>query len=48
MKLMTTSMLFSVAFLYVYAQLSLTLCDIVDCSLPDSSARGIFQARILE
>ena len=25
-----------------------TLCDPVDCSLPDSSVRGIFQARILE
>ena len=45
---MTASMLFSVAFLCVRAQLCLTLCDIVDCSLPDSSAHGIFQARILE
>ena len=25
-----------------------TLCDPMDCSLPDSSVRGIFQARILE
>ena len=25
-----------------------TLCDSVDCSLPDSSAHGILQARILE
>ena len=24
------------------------LCSFVDCSLPDSSARGIFQARTLE
>ena len=25
-----------------------TLCDPMDCSLPGSSARGIFQARVLE
>ena len=25
-----------------------TLCDPMDCSLPDSSIHGIFQARILE
>ena len=30
------------------AQLCLTLCDPVDCSLPCSSLRGILQARILE
>ena len=30
------------------AQLCLTLCDSVDCSLTDSSIHGIFQARILE
>ena len=30
------------------AQLCLTLCDSVDCSLPDSSIHGILQARILE
>ena len=29
-------------------QLCLTLCDPVDCSLPDSSDHGIFQSRILE
>ena len=29
-------------------QLSPTLCDPMDCSLPDSSARGILQARILK
>ena len=29
-------------------QLYLTLRDPVDCSLPGSSARGIFQARVLE
>ena len=29
-------------------QLCLTLCDPMDCSLPDSSVRGILQARILE
>ena len=28
------------------SQLSLTLCDPVDCSLPGSSVNGIFQARI--
>ena len=26
----------------------LTLCDPMDCSLPDSSTHGIFQARVLE
>ena len=31
-----------------YAQLCLTLCSSVDCSLPGSSAHGIFPARILE
>ena len=30
------------------AQLCLTLCDPMDCSLPDSSVRGISQARVLE
>ena len=30
------------------AQSCLTLCDPVDCSLPGSSVRGIFEARILE
>ena len=30
------------------AQLCPTLCDPTDCSLPDSSVHGIFQARILE
>ena len=30
------------------AQLCLTLCDPMDCSLPGSSVNGIFQARILE
>ena len=29
-------------------QLSLTLCDPMDCSLPGSSVHGILQARILE
>ena len=29
-------------------QLCLTLCNPIDCSLPDSSIHGIFQARILE
>ena len=30
------------------AQSCLTLSDPVDCSLPGSSAHGIFQARVLE
>ena len=30
------------------AQMCLTLCDLMDCSLPGSSVQGIFQARILE
>ena len=29
-------------------QSCLTLCDLMDCSLPGSSVHGIFQARILE
>ena len=30
------------------ALLWLTLCNLMDCNLPDSSIHGIFQARILE
>ena len=30
------------------AQLHLTLCDSMDCSLPGSSVHGILQIRILE
>ena len=30
------------------AQLCLTLCDPMDCSLPGSFVHGIFQARVLE
>ena len=30
------------------AQLCLTLCDPMDCSLPGSSVHGIFHARVLE
>ena len=30
------------------AQLCLTLCDPMDCSLPGSSVHGIYQARVLE
>ena len=33
---------------YEVAQLCLTLCNPIDCSLPGSSVHGIFQARILE
>ena len=29
-------------------QLFLTLCDLIDCSLPGFSVHGILQARILE
>ena len=32
----------------VSSQLCLTLCDLMDCSLPGYSNHGIFQARILE
>ena len=32
----------------MYAELCLTLCSPLDCSLPGSSVHGIFQARILE
>ena len=32
----------------MYAQLCLTLCDLMDYSLPGSSVHGIFQARIPE
>ena len=32
----------------IRAQLCLTLCDPMDCSLPGSSVHGIFQGRILE
>ena len=30
------------------AQSFLTVCDPMDCSLPDSSVHGILQARVLE
>ena len=30
------------------AQLCLTLCDPMDCSLPGVSVHGVFQARVLE
>ena len=33
---------------HVCAQLCLTLCDSMDCSLPGSCVHGILQARILE
>ena len=35
-------------YLCLVAQLCLTLCDPMDCSLPGFSVRGILQARILE
>ena len=31
-----------------FAELCLTLCDPMDCSLPGFSIHGIFQARVLE
>ena len=34
--------------LLLVAQLCLTLCNPMDCSLPGFSVHGIFQARILE
>ena len=34
--------------LYSVAQLCLTLCNPMNCSLPGSSVQGISQARILE
>ena len=33
--------------IYLLAQPCLSLCDLVDCSPPDSSVHGIFQVRIL-
>ena len=33
---------------HVHAQLCLTLCDLMDCSLLGSSVHGILQARLLE
>ena len=30
------------------AQLCVTICDPMDCSLPGSSIHGIFQAKVLE
>ena len=36
------------SFVWVVAQWHPILCDPMDCSLPGSSAHGIFQARILE
>ena len=35
-------------FIMLVAQLCLTLCNPMDCSLPGSSVHGIFQARVLE
>ena len=46
-----TSVLFAAAAAAAVAkslQLCPTLCDPMDCSLPGSSAHGIFQARVLE
>ena len=39
---------FQDATMYVGAQSCLNLCNPINCSLPDSSVRGILQARILE
>ena len=35
-------------FILMHAELCLTLCKAMDCSLPGSSVHGILQARILE
>ena len=40
--------LFNRLLAHVHAQSCLTLCDLMDCSLPGSSVHGISQARILE
>ena len=37
-----------VCIVYSITQSSPTLCDPLDCSLPRSSIRGVFQARVLE
>ena len=37
-----------IACVCIHAQLCLTLCNPMDCSLPGSSVHGISQARILE
>ena len=49
--LVTNTLVFWVIHAHVYlacAPLCLILCHTVDCSPPDSSVHGIFQARILE
>ena len=48
--MVTESLLFYVLWKWkeLFVQSNLTLCDTVDCSLPDSSVHGILQARILE
>ena len=38
----------SLKYMYLVAQSCPTLCDPMDCSLPDSSVHGILQVRILE
>ena len=40
--------IFYVCSLYLVIQFCLTLQDLMDCSLPDSSVHGILQARTLE
>ena len=44
----TLTQLFFHVCVYSVAQTCPTLCDPMDCSLPSSSVRGLFQARILE
>ena len=48
-----TPIVYSVPFFFflycvTHAQLCMTLCDPMDCSLPGSYVHGIFQAKILE
>ena len=40
--------LFCFCYTHTVAQSCLTLCNLMDCSLPRSSIHGIFQAKILE
>ena len=48
LPLWSNSYIYYLTVLCLVAQLRLTLCDPVDCSLPGSSVHGILQTRILE
>ena len=49
-KLLVNQLIKLMNYIYycIHVQLSLTLCEPMDCSPSDSSVYGIFQARILE